>query len=95
MTMNLQQQSDECGYALEAFGKVLKNNNIEVEGKPNIELIMEYQKEYRKIEVRNREIENEVNFNFIQSEKSEAYREWEQSWIDWTKSKLKFRRNEN
>ena len=93
--MNLQQQSDECGYALEAFGKVLKNNNIEVEGKPNIELIMEYQKEYRKIEVRNREIENEVNFNFIQSEKSEAYREWEQSWIDWTKSKLKFRRNEN
>ena len=52
MTMNLQQQSDECGYALEAFGKVLKNNNIEVEGKPNIELIMEYQKEYRKIEIR-------------------------------------------
>ena len=93
--MNLQQQSDECGYALEAFGKVLKNNNIEVEGKPNIELIMEYQKEYRKIEVRNREIENEVNFNFTQSEKSEAYREWEQSWIDWTKSKLKFRKNEN
>ena len=85
--MNLQQQSDECGYALEAFGKVLKNNNIEVEGKPNIELIMEYQKEYRKIEVRNREIENEVNFNFIQSEKSEAYREWENSWIDWSKKK--------
>ena len=93
--MNLQQQSDECGYALEAFGKVLKNNNIEVEGKPNIELIMEYQKEYRKIEVRNREIENEVNFNFIQSEKSEAYKEWESSWIDWVKSKLRFRRNEN
>ena len=85
--MNLQQQSDECGYALEAFGKVLKNNNIEVEGKPNIELIMEYQKEYRKIEVRNREIENEVNFNFIQSEKSEAYKEWENSWIDWSKKK--------
>ena len=85
--MNLQQQSDECGYALEAFGKVLKNNNIEVEGKPNIELIMEYQKEYRKIEVRNREIENEVNFNFIQSEKSEAYREWENSWIGWSKKK--------
>ena len=95
MTMNLQQQSDECGYALEAFGKVLKNNNIEVEGKPNIELIMEYQKEYKKIEIRNREIENEMNFNFIQSEKSEAYREWENSWIDWVKSKLKFRRNEN
>jgi len=95
MTMNLQQQSDECGYALEAFGKVLKNNNIEVEGKPNIELIMEYQKEYKKIEIRNREIENEMNFNFIQSEKSEAYKEWENSWIDWVKSKLKFRRNEN
>ena len=95
MTMNLQQQSDECGYALEAFGKVLKNNNIEVEGKPNIELIMEYQKEYKKIEIRNREIENEMNFNFIQSEKSEAYREWENSWIDWVKSKLRFRRNEN
>ena len=95
MTMNLQQQSDECGYALEAFAKVLKNNNIEVEGKPNIELIMEYQKEYRKIEVRNREIENEVNFNFIQSEKSEAVREWEQSWVDWVKSKLRFRRNES
>ena len=93
--MNLQQQSDECGYALEAFGKVLKNNNIEVEGKPNIELIMEYQKEYKKIEIRNREIENEMNFNFIQSEKSEAYREWENSWIDWVKSKLRFRRNEN
>ncbi len=54
---------------------------------------MEYQKEYRKIEVRNREIENEVNFNFIQSEKSEAYREWEQSWIDWLKGKLRFTRN--
>jgi len=93
MTMNLQQQSDECGYALEAFGKVLKNNNIEVVGKPHIELIMEYQKEYRKIEVRNGEIENEVNFNFIQSEKSEAYREWEQSWIDWLKGKLRFTRN--
>ena len=95
MTMNSQQQSDECGYALEAFAKVLKSNNIEVEGKPNIELIMEYQKEYRKIEVRNREIENEVNFNFIQSEKSEAYKEWENSWTDWTKSKLKLIRNEN
>ena len=99
MTMSLQQTSDECGYALEAFGRVLKNNDIEAiekaVGKPHIELVMEYQKEYRKIEVRNREIENEVNFNFIQSEKSEAYREWEQSWIDWTKSKLKFRRNEN
>ena len=42
--MNLQQQSDECGYALEAFARVLKNNNIEAVGKPHIELIMEYQK---------------------------------------------------
>ncbi len=33
MTMNLQQQSDECGYALEAFAKVLKNNNIEANSK--------------------------------------------------------------
>ena len=54
--MNLQQQSDECGYALEAFAKVLKNNNIEAVGKPHIELIMEYQKEYRKIEIRNEQI---------------------------------------
>ena len=60
MTMNLQQQSDECGYALEAFAKVLKNNNIEAVGKPNIELMMEYQKEYRKIEIRNEQIQNEI-----------------------------------
>jgi len=60
MTMNLQQQSDECGYALEAFAKVLKNNNIEAVGKPNIELMMEYQKEYRKIEIRNEQIQNEM-----------------------------------
>ena len=88
MTMNLQQQSDECGYALEAFAKVLKNNDIEAVGKPHIELIMEYQKEYRKIEIRNQRIDNEMSLNFIQSEKSEAYREWEQSWIDWLKNKL-------
>ena len=97
MTMNLQQQSDECGYALEAFAKVLKNNDIKAiekaVGKPHIELVMEYQKEYRKIEIRNQEIENETNFNFIQSEKSEAYREWEQSWIDWLKGKLRLTRN--
>ena len=103
MTTKLQQHSDECGYALEALGKLLSNyekkhNRAIVEtaiGKPHIELIMEYQKEYKKIEIRNREIENEMNFNFIQSEKSEAYKEWENSWIDWVKSKLKFRRNEN
>ena len=77
--MNLQQQSDECGYALEAFAKVLKNNNIE--------LIMEYQKEYRKIEIRNQRIQNEMNYNFVQSEKTEAYKEWENSWINWSKKK--------
>jgi len=87
MTMNLQQQSDECSYALEAFAKVLKNNNIEAVGKPHIELIMEYQKEYRKIEIRNQEIENEISYNFVQSEKSEAYKEWENSWINWSKKK--------
>ena len=87
MTMNLQQQSDECSYALEAFAKVLKNNNIEAVGKPHIELIMEYQKEYRKIEIRNQRIDNEMSFDFIQSEKSEAVREWENSWIDWSKKK--------
>ena len=87
MTMNLQQQSDECSYALEAFAKVLKNNNIEAVGKPHIELIMEYQKEYKKIEIRNQRIQNEMNYNFVQSEKTEAYREWENSWINWSKKK--------
>tara|TARA_B100001778_G_scaffold138164_1_gene113578 strand:- start:6 stop:278 length:273 start_codon:yes stop_codon:yes gene_type:complete len=90
MTMNLQQQSDECSYALEAFAKVLKNNDIEAVGKPHIELIMEYQKEYRKIEIRNQRIDNEMSFNFIQSEKTEAYREWENSWIDWSKKKSEY-----
>ena len=70
--MNLQQQSDECGYALEAFAKVLKNNYIETCGKQHIELIMEYQKEYRKIEIRHEQIQNEMKYNFVQSEKSEA-----------------------
>ena len=103
MTTKLQQHSDECGYALEALGKLLSNyekkhNRAIVEtavGRNTIEILNDYQKEYRKIEVRNREIENEVNFNFIQSEKSEAVREWEQSWVDWVKSKLRFRRNES
>ena len=31
---------------------------------------MEYQKEYRKIEIRNQQIENEMNYNFVQSEKT-------------------------
>ena len=43
---------------------------------------MEYQKEYRKIEIRNQQIQNEMNFNFVQSEKTEAYKEWEHTWID-------------
>ena len=87
MTTKLQQHSEECGYALEAFAKVLKNNNIEAVGKPHIELIMEYQKEYRKIEIRNEQIQNEMNYKFVQSEKSEAYKEWENSWINWSKKK--------
>ena len=29
----------------------------------------------------------EINFNFVQSEKTEAYREWENTWIDWAKKK--------
>ena len=28
-----------------------------------------------------------MNFNFIQSEKTEAYKEWENSWIKWSKKK--------
>ena len=48
---------------------------------------MEYQKEYRKIEIRNEQIQNEMNYKFVQSEKSEAYREWENTWIDWAKKK--------
>ena len=97
MTTKIQQTSDECGYALEAFGKVLQNNDIKAiekaVGKPHIELVMEYQKEYRKIEKRNEEIQNTINYNFIQSEKSEGVREWEQSWIDWLKEKLRLARN--
>ena len=49
--------------------------------------MMEYQKEYRKIEIRNEQIQNEMNYNFVQSEKTEAYKEWENSWIGWSKKK--------
>ena len=52
-----------------------------------MEILVDYQKEHRKIEKRNNEIEREIAYNFVQSEKSEAYREWENSWIDWTKNK--------
>ena len=101
MTTKLQQHSDECGYALEALGKLLSNyekkhNRAIVEtsvGKNTIEILNEYQKEYRKIEKRNEEIQNTINYNFIQSEKSEGVREWEQSWIDWLKEKLRLARN--
>ena len=101
MTTKIQQHSDECGYALEALGKLLrryekKHNRTIVEtavGKNTIEILGDYQKEYRKIEKRNEEIENTINYNFIQSEKSEAYRLWEQSWIDWLKEKLRFTKN--
>lgn len=88
---NLQQQSEECGYALEAFAKVLSSNDIKAiekaVGKSHIELVIEFQQEYKKIELRNREIDNEFAYNFIQSEKSEAYKEWENSWVDWSKKK--------
>ena len=55
---------------LESLFKVLKIITLNV-GKPHIELIMEYQKEYRKIEIRNQRIQNEMNYNFVQSEKTE------------------------
>ena len=66
MTTKLQQHSDECGYALEALGKLLskyekKNSRAIVEtavGKNTIEILGDYQKEYRKIEERNEEIRN-------------------------------------
>jgi len=101
MTTKLQQHSDECGYALEALGKLLskyekKHNKAIVEtavGKNTIEILGDYQKEYRKIEKRNEEIQNTINYNFIQSEKSEGVREWEQSWIDWLKEKLRLAKN--
>ena len=101
MTTKIQQHSDECGYALEALGKLLSNyekkhNRAIIEtavGKNTIEILDDYQKEYRKIEKRNEEIQNTINYNFIQSEKSEGVREWEQSWIDWLKEKLRLTRN--
>ena len=101
MTTKLQQHSDECGYALKALGKLLSNyekkhNRAIVEtaiGKNTIEILGDFQKEYRKIEKRNEEIQNTINYNFIQSEKSEGVREWEQSWIDWLKEKLRLAKN--
>ena len=101
MTTKLQQHSDDCGYALEALGKLLskyekKHNRAIIEtavGKNTIEILDDYQKEYRKIEKRNEEIQNTINYNFVQSEKSEAVREWEQSWIDWLKEKLRLTKN--
>ena len=95
MTTKLQQHSDECGYALEALGKLLskyekKHSRAIVEtavGKNTIEILGDYQKEYRKIEERNEEIDRELAFNFIQSEKSEGQKQWEQAWLDWVEKK--------
>mgnify|MGYP003109863457 FL=1 len=91
MTTKLQQHSEECGYALEALARLLnKYDRIAVEtavGKSTMEILVDYQKEHRKIEKRNEEIEREIAYNFVQSEKSEAEKEWENSWLDWSKNK--------
>ena len=95
MTTKLRQHSDECGYALEALGKLLSNyenkhNRAIVEtavGKNTIEILDDYQKEYRKIEERNEEIDRELAYNFIQSEKSEGQKQWEHAWLDWVEKK--------
>ena len=95
MTTKLQQHSDECGYALEALGKLLskyekKHSRAIVEtavGKNTIEILGDYRKEYRKIEERNEEINMELTYNFIQSEKSEGQKQWEQAWLDWVEKK--------
>ena len=95
MTTKLQQHSDECGYALEALGKLLskyekKHSRAIVEtavGKNTIEILGDYRKEYRKIEKRNEEINMELTYNFIQSEKSEGQKQWEQTWLDWVEKK--------
>jgi hypothetical protein len=103
MTTKLQQHSDECGYALEALGKLLSNyekkhNRTIVEtalGKNTIEILGDYQKEYHKIEKRNEEEFNLRSYNFIQSEKSESQKQWEKSWIDWLKNKLRLKKRES
>ena len=95
MTTKLQQHSDECGYALEALGKLLskyekKHSRAIVAtavGKNTIEILGDYRKEYRKIEKRNEEINMELTYNFIQSEKSEGQKQWEQAWLDWVEKK--------
>ena len=95
MTTKLQQHSDECGYALEALGKLLskyekKHSRAIVEtavGKNTIEILGDYQKEYRKIEELKEEINRELTYNFIQSEKSEGQKQWEHAWLDWVEKK--------
>jgi hypothetical protein len=91
MTTNLQQHSDECGYALEALARLLnKYDRIAVEtavGKSTMEILVDYQREHRKIEERNEEINRELAYNFIQSEKSEGQKQWEQTWLDWVEKK--------
>jgi hypothetical protein len=91
MTTKLQQHSDECGYALEALARLLnKYDRIAVEtavGKSTMEILVDYQREHRKIEERNEEINRELAYNFIQSEKSEGQKQWEQTWLDWVEKK--------
>ena len=91
MTTNLQQHSDECGYALEALARLLNRyDRIAVEtavGKSTMEILVDYQKEHRKIEERNEEINRELAYNFIQSEKSEGQKQWEKTWLDWVEKK--------
>ena len=91
MTTKLQQHSDECGYALEALARLLnKYDRIAVEtavGKSTMEILVDYQREHRKIEERNEEINRELAYNFIQSEKSEGQKQWEKAWLDWVEKK--------
>jgi hypothetical protein len=92
--VNLQQYkrgSDEQGYALEALARVLvkydKNAIKKATGKTNAELLSEFRKEHTKIEERNEEIDRELAYNFIQSEKSEGQKQWEHAWLDWVEKK--------
>jgi len=91
MTTKLQQHSEECGYALEALARLLNRyDRIAVEtavGKSTMEILVDYQKEHRKIEERNEEINRELAYNFIQSEKSEGQKQWEKTWLDWVEKK--------
>ena len=52
-----------------------------------MEILVDYQREHRKIEERNEEINRELAYNFIQSEKSEGQKQWEKAWLDWVEKK--------